>query len=406
MKRKILLFIVCFPLIALAQQNKVFSTNIRSLQVMVDGNPLAPAIAELGKRQQVSIEFDEMSHDYHRFIYHIQHCNADWTESDGLFESDFLSGFNDQPIEDYENSFNTTQLYTHYRLTLPNEDTQLHLSGNYRITIYDEDDRDTPILIAEFCLAERSMSITAEVSGNTDIDFNEAHQQLSYQISYGPHNVVDPLREIHTVVMQNRRTDNRVVDSEPNIQNAHGIGFTHCNALIFPAGNEFHKFEILDVQKPGLNVDNMRWYEPYYHATLYADRPARNYEYNEDQNGAFVMRNDDGSDATESEYLWVHFTLQCKEELPDGAPHIWGQWSNRLPDSECKMAWNEGAKQYEASVYLKQGYYNYMYLQENGNSPDGNFFETENEYIILVYHRPQGGRYDRLVGYRVMETRP
>ena len=70
------------------------------------------------------------------------------------------------------------------------------------------------------------------------------------------------------------------------------------------------------------------------------------------------------------------------------------------------MAWNEGAKQYEASVYLKQGYYNYMYLQENGNSPDGNFFETENEYIILVYHRPQGGRYDRLVGYRVMETRP
>ena len=142
---------------------------------MVDGDPLAPAIAELGERQQVSIEFDEMSHDYHRFIYHIQHCNADWTESDGLFESDFLSGFNDQPIEDYENSFNTTQLYTHYRLTLPNEDTQLHLSGNYRITIYDEDDRDTPILIAEFCLAEKSMSITAEVSGNTDIDFNEAH---------------------------------------------------------------------------------------------------------------------------------------------------------------------------------------------------------------------------------------
>ena len=118
------------------------------------------------------------------------------------------------------------------------------------------------------------------------------------------------------------------------------------------------------------------------------------------------MRNDDGADATESEYLWVHFTLQCKEELPDGAPHIWGQWSNGLPDSECKMEWNEGAKQYEASVYLKQGYYNYMYLQENGNSPDGNFFETENEYIILVYHRPQGGRYDRLVGYRVMETRP
>ena len=69
------------------------------------------------------------------------------------------------------------------------------------------------------------------------------------------------------------------------------------------------------------------------------------------------------------------------------------------------MKWDEETHRYEAAVYLKQGYYNYMYLQKGGGSPDGNFFETENEYIILVYYRPQGGRYDKLVGYRVMKTR-
>jgi len=372
-----------------------------SLQLSVDGDPLLPPILELGTHQQICIEFDELSHDYHRFIYHIEHCNADWTPTEGLFESDYLSGFNDQPIEDYENSFNTTQLYTHYRLMLPNSETKLLLSGNYRVKIFNDDDRETPILQADFRIVEPTMSISAKVSGNTDIDFNQSHQQVSYAISYGANRVVDPLRELHTVVMQNRRQDNMVVDLRPNIQKANGVEFTYQKDLIFDAGNEYHKFEILDVQKPGMNVDYIRWFEPFYHATLYADEPSRHYVYDEDQNGAFIMRNDDdtGEDATTSEYLWVHFSLKSKAPLPGGDLYVFGNWCKGFPDPDCKMKWNKDTKQYEAAVYLKQGYYNYMYLQEGAPSPDGNFYETENEYIILVYHRPQGGRYDKLVGF-------
>ena len=406
MKKRLvfLLFVLCQLSIVsclLAQQNQVFSNDYRSLQLSVEGDPLLPPVLDMTKHQHLNIEFDEMSHDYHRLIYRIEHCNADWTPTEGLFESDYLAGFNDQPIEDYENSFNTTQLYTHYRLTLPNSETRMLLSGNYRVTIFDDEDMESPLLKAEFCMVEPSMSILATLSGNTDIDFNQRHQQLSYSVSYGNNRVVDPRRELHTVVMQNRRQDNRIVDLPPNIQNDRGIEYNHCRQLIFPAGNEFHKFEILDVEKPGLNVDNMRWYEPYHHATLYADRPARNYVYDEDQNGTFVMRTDNDleEDATESEYLWVHFTLQMPRPLPSPL-YVWGQWSNGAFDKACSMQWNEEAHQYEAAIYLKQGYYNYMYICENGMSPDGNFYETENEYIILVYHRPQGGRYDRLVGYR------
>lgn len=410
MKRLILIISHCL-IVSLsplhAQQSKVFTDNIRSLQLSVDGDRMAAPILEMGKHQHLSIEFDEMSHDYHRLVYHIQHCNADWTETEGLFESDYLSGFNDQPIEDYENSFNTTQLYTHYRLNLPNSETRMRISGNYRVQIFDDDERNEPLLQAEFCIVEPTMSINASVSGNTDIDFNQSHQQVTYSVAYGANRVTDPQRELHTVVMQNRRQDNKVVDLKPNIQKANGIEFTYRRELIFPAGNEFHKFELLDVQKPGMNIDNMRWYEPFYHATLYADRPARNYVYDEDQNGGFIMRtdNDDEQDDITCEYVWVHFTLQVPQPFADGDVYVYGQWSNGSFDPACRMEWNEAAKQYEAAVYLKQGYYNYMYLQEKSEAPDGNFYETENEYIILVYHRPQGGRYDRLVGYRVMNTR-
>ena len=385
-----------------AQQQRIFSEDIRSLQVLIDDDPLRAPVMEKG--EHVVIEFDELSHDYHRYIYHILHCNADWTETEDLFESDFLTGFNDQPIEDYENSLNTTQLYTHYRLVFPNKETQLRVSGNYRVLIYEDEDRDEPLLQAEFCLAESTMNIIAELTTNTDIDFNQAHQQLSYSISYGANRVVDPMREIHTVVMQNRRQDTKVIDLPPNIQKSNGVEFTHRRELIFPAGNEFHKFEILDVQKPGLKVDNMRWYEPYYHATLYTDKPPRNYILEEDQNGAFVMRNDGdiGEDATTSEYLWVHFSLRMPKS--DTPIRLYGQWTNGFPDEQYLMEYNEEAQEYQAAVYVKQGYYNYMYLGENGEAPDGNFYETENEYMILVYYRPQGGRYDRLAGYRVMRS--
>ena len=35
---------------------------------------------------------------------------------------------------------------------------------------------------------------------------------------------------------------------------------------------------------------------------------------------------------------------------------------------------------------------------------DGDFYQTENEYLILVYHRPQGARYDALVGFAKVKS--
>ena len=67
--------------------------------------------------------------------------------------------------------------------------------------------------------------------------------------------------------------------------------------------------------------------------------------------------------------------------------------------------YNPATRAYEKSLLLKQGAYNYRYvLQRPGRAADaapieGNFYETRNEYQIRIYHRPQGARYDRLVGY-------
>lgn len=232
---------------------------------------------------------------------------------------------------------------------------------------------------------------------------------MDFSVNYGLVKVIDPHRELKTVVMQNRRWDNCVVNPKPNIQAANKIEFTHNRQLIFPAGNEYHKFEILDVHIPTLNVDRMEWFDPYYHATLYPNQTARNYLYDEDQNGAFIIRNSDDEDvATTCDYVFTHFTLKSPQ-LPGGEVYLNGEWTYNRFIPEYRMTYNRETQAYEATALLKQGYYNYNYLfvpdgetQGNSGRTDGNFYETENEYIILVYHRPNGGRYDKLVGYRRM----
>ena len=409
-KITVLLSLLCCASAITAQRHEILDRQLHTLQVVVNDDPLLPPIMNLGGGNHLEIGFDEFSHEYHRYIYKVEHCNADWSPSTEIFESDYMNGFNGEPIEDYEKSFNTTVLYTHYSLRIPNENISLKLSGNYKLTVYnDEGDEPVPVLTACFSLVEPGVGIGATVSTNTDIDFNKSHQQVGFSVNYGLVKVIDPHRELKTVVMQNRRWDNCVVNPKPNIQAANKIEFTHNRQLIFPAGNEYHKFEILDVHIPTLNVDRMEWFDPYYHATLYPNQTARNYLYDEDQNGAFIIRNSDDEDvATTCDYVFTHFTLKSPQ-LPGGEVYLNGEWTYNRFIPEYRMTYNRETQAYEATALLKQGYYNYNYLfvpdgetQGNSGRTDGNFYETENEYIILVYHRPNGGRYDKLVGYRRM----
>ena len=407
--RIVILFMLLFNVqcsMVQAQTQQIFNKNVRTLTLTVDDDPTQPPYMPLGGRQHIDIEWDEMSHDYKRYRYHIDHCDWDWQPTDGIFESDFMEGLNDQLIEDFEKSFNTTQIYTHYWLRIPNKELRLRLSGNYRVRIYEEDEEDEPVLEARFCLFEKSAGIIAQLSSNTDIDFNRDHQQMTLSVGFGSLSVFDPQRELKVIVMQNRRWDCRIENLVPNVRRANGIEFTHNRNLIFPAGNEYHRFEILDVHRTATGVDRIDWFEPYYHATLFAAQPDRAYSYIEDQNGVYVLRSaDDYDDATTAEYVVVHFFLQSPR-LQGGDVYVSGQWSGQTFNPDCRMEYDDINQEYHAALLLKQGYYSYEYIQQDGLTTRtmGSFFETENEYQVLVYYRGQGTRYDRLAAYSIMHN--
>lgn len=388
-------------------QHRIFDKNICTLQVTLNGNPLLPPVLSLGKASHIQVSWDEMSHDYQRYIYRIQHCDRNWETTADLFESDYLHGTNDLPVEDYENSFNTTQIYTHYSMTFPNKDVNVLLSGNYKLLVFNEDDMDRgPVIEVRLHVVEEETNLTMQVSSNTDIDFNDTHQQVALSLNYGTLRVTDPYTQIHAVVTQNRRNSRTVHGIRPDINKANGLEWKHCKELIFPAGNEYHKFEILNMAISGMNVDRMRWFEPFHHAILWENEVAQNYLTEEDHNGAFYPRTyDQESNTTQSEYVVVHFTLQSPRLSKK--VYVNGEWSNGEFAEECLMQYNEEYGCYEASILLKQGYYDYQYITSDGATIEtmGDFWQTENEYQAFIYYKELGGRYDRIVGYSRGNTR-
>ncbi|MBQ8866199.1 MAG: DUF5103 domain-containing protein [Bacteroidaceae bacterium] len=392
--------------LAMAQTTCVNVPHIKTLQVVANDNWMAPPIIHLNTADRVEISFDELTHEYHRYTYKITHCNADWTPSD-LFDTDYLQGFNDNVIEDWENSLNTTMLYTHYRFTLPNDEVQLLLSGNYRVDIFGEDNEETPVAQASFSVIEPRVGVSAEVSSNTDIDTNESHQQVSFTVNYPGMNVTSPQAEFKTRVYQNLRTDNCVTNLQPTYLQPGQMQFVHNRRLIFPAGNEYRRFEIFNLHYGYQDVEQVQYFNPYYHATLYPDQPRTNYSYDQDQDGRFFIRYDMADDTdTEADYLFVHFTLEGFDNpLPNGRFYLNGNFTYGQFTPSCALTYNEQTRAYEGVQLLKMGVYNWLYLFVPEGSTvgqtapaSGNFYETENEYLILVYHRPFGGRYDKLVG--------
>lgn len=385
--------------------NRIYSPRIKSLTSIVNGDWLNRPVITLNSSDRMVVGFDELSHNILRLSYTIERCEADWSTSNEVFESDWLSGFNNNPIEDYRNSINTTVLYTHYQFMIPNERCQLKMSGNYRLTVYDEDNDNEKLLEVAFYVVDPLMTVGIEATTNTDVDHNDSHQQLNMTLQYNQLQINNPDEELYTVIMQNWTEDNARVNVKPNYRNQSGAQWLHNRQLIFDAGNEFHKYEVLDVKHTTMGLEHIEWDGHYYQAYPFTATVRKNYLTDVDADGAFCIRN---SDRTESDYtcdyVWVNYSLEAPYQ---GDIYISGHWATDFRRESYLMEYDNATKTYHASIMQKQGYYSYQFLTPSGKNPpsEGNFFQTENRYQVLVYYKKEGGRTWQLTGYRALVFR-
>lgn len=380
--------------------------QIKTLQVKVQGEVLSAPVIDLNGRKVIEINFDALSHGYGRYAYTITHCNADWSPS-SLSALEFMHGFQNLSIDDFANSLNTTTFYTNYRFFLPNNDIRFKVSGNYVVKVYNEDNPKVIVFTACFSIVEPHVNFTVNVSTNTDIDVNKEHQQLRFEINHRNYEIISPQTDLKVYVYQNNRFDNAVTNILPLTITNDKLIYEFNRNLIFKAGNEYRRIEFISNKYNGMGVQRIQYHRPFYHVDLYTDRIRSNkpYLYDQDQNGHFVVRSSQAEDPdTESDYYIVHFTLASKL-LENGNVYLLGDLFNNVLNENSRMDYNEDTRQYEKSALLKQGTYNYQYLfvptgeQKGDTAPiEGDFSQTSNEYRIMVYHRPFGARYDKLIG--------
>ena len=387
-----------------------FSDLVKTLRVFPVGKWDGMPVIKMGSSDQIEISFDVMDPAPGAYTYTITHCNADWTPSD-LIQSEYMNGFQNRYVDDYATSFNTTVNYVNYRLTLPNEDITLKISGNYAVQIFPENSND-PILCACFSVVEKKSDIAMQVITQTDKGMNNFFQQVNLTLNYNSNEVRDPTSDLQVYVRQNNRIDNQAALVKPLRILRNQATFEHIPALIFAAGNEYRPFEMTTRRTNGLNIESIKFYSPYFHVFLFPDiiRAGRPYSFTQDINGRVFIRTLMGDNYdTMGDYYIVHFFLACNNPFPENV-YILSEAFNNILDDRSKMDYSPQDGGYVKSVLLKEGYYNYLYLTKKDAQPIGNtasiegdFYQTENEYQAWVYFRRPGDRYEQLIGIQTVQ---
>lgn len=402
----------------ISSYQKVYSdliadNNIKTVKIYRENWDLSYPVIKLNSEERLVLKFDLIADQPENYYYTFVHCDKDWNES-GLFVYDYIDGFDENPIEDYKPSFNTTVNYYHYSLTFPNERAKLKVSGNYALVVYVAGNRDKPVITRRFMITEDAVQIEISAHRPKMTADNNTHQQIDFTVNYSGYPMYDPYRNVYATILQNGRWDIARTNLKPDIQGNNELIYSSLSdKAVFPGGNEFRYFDIKSIRYKSENVRDVEFFMSNYNVYLQPsdDREFKPYFYQQDLNGKYIIAFQEGRDAgTDGDYVNVYFTLPS-DRLDGGEVYIAGALTDWKLNDISRMTYNNREKQYESTIMLKQGWYNYEYVflrdgEENAvRGPfEGNHYETENDYVVLVYYRNPRERYDRLVGTVIGNT--
>ena len=403
MKPFYLFFIVFFIFqLSFAQSKTVDSENIKTVILKPNATNSYAPIVRLG--ESIQLIFDDLNADEHDYTYKIEHCDYNWNSSN-LSDSEFVDGYAEDRISDYENSFNTLQPYTNYTLTIPNENTKLKISGNYKIYVLNDDEEVA--FERKFVVYESDVTVGVTIYKSRDISTIETNQSVEFIINHPSLRINNPKEEILPVVIQNNNWQTAIEGLKPQFYRGTQLLYKYNKETSFLAGNEFYYFDTKSIRNTALNIAKVELGRDLYHTYLYTneERIDQPYTLFEDINGNFVIRTLNGqNNKTDADYSWVYFSLSCLENLDGKDVYISGNFNNWQLNDANKLIYNTQTGLYEAKMLLKQGFYNYQYVTKtkdgiiSNSDIDGSFYQTENDYTVLVYYNKFGSRYTQVIG--------
>ncbi|MCG2430943.1 DUF5103 domain-containing protein [Aequorivita xiaoshiensis] len=397
-----LIFFFIAPQISAQITEKVEPSYIQTVQFKGATELSELPIIRLG--QSLELTFDALNGEEADYFYRITHHNFDWTPSD-LSKSEYLDGFDDVRITEYQNSLNTLQIYSHYKLTIPNRDTRtIKKSGNYLLSIFSSN--GDLIFTRKFLVVEDIASVGVEIKRARDLNVIDEKQVVQFTVNSQSLLLRNPKQSVKTLVLQNSNLKTAITDLVPQYTMGNELIYKYDKEAAFGGGNEFLAFDNKDERSASNGIRSIAvtdLYENYLFTNI--PRYNRPYTYNPDINGNFVVRNIDARDQDiEAEYVRMHFNLQYYEDLGDKEIHVYGNFNNWTIDESTYLRYDSESDSYRNTRLFKQGFYNYKYVIVNRDGSidegaiSGDFWQTENDYTVVVYFRDLGARYDRIIG--------
>jgi len=420
--KKILFLFLGFGAIAAKGQipDHIYKPNIHSVKLYKYGDIYSYPVMMLNSADQLELHFDDLDADYKNYYYTFQLCNADWSPAD-IQSFDYIRGFQTNRITTYRNSSIISTRYTHYQATIPERNSAPTRSGNYLLKVFLNDDPSKLVFTKRFLVVNNKAAVSALITQPFNANFFRTHQRVQVTVNTvnAQINAFSP-QDLKVAMVQNNVWSSATIIDRPNIFRGNYFEYSDEENTTFQAGKEWRWIDLRSLRlmsdRMAKIIDTNKTRTDIY-VKADGDRSQQVYIYYRDLNGIYTIENTDGTNPFwQSDYAWVHFTY-----IPPGnrayegrSVYVFGELTSFATDDESKMVFNEQTGVYEKSIYLKQGYYNYSYVtmtdkKQSGFTPslentEGNYWGTENSYMVLVYFRPFGARADELIGYTLVNS--
>jgi hypothetical protein len=395
----------------------VFAPNIATPQLYMPGNPLGYPVLRLNTPDQLELEFDDLDDDVKNYSYTYQLCNADWTPA-MISEFDYIKGFSQVRIGDYRYSSVALTRYTHFRARVPDADCVPRRSGNYLLKVFVDGDTTKLAFVRRFLVTDEKVNINAQLLTPQNYELMHTHQKIQFTVNVAAVNPSSPQEQIKVVVLQNNRWDNAVRDIHPTFYTNNNLEYNNDNDCVFPGGMESRWIDLQSFRFLSDRIKDAAYGKSSTDIFVKpdADRSGLSYYLYKDYNGGYFIKTSESVNPHyQGDYARVHFSFvpPGNTPFPDKDVYIIGQFTSYALNDSTRMPFNADKGRYEASFFLKQGYYSYSYVTTDRNNPamgtsfaftEGNHVETENDYMILVYYRALGAQADELVGRFVFNS--
>ncbi|RXK85469.1 type IX secretion system plug protein [Filimonas effusa] len=426
------LWTICASSYAQREPDKIYHANIGSVQLFPTGNQYNYPIITLGSVGGLELHFDDLDNYVKNYNYTYQLCNADWTPVN-LSTFDYIQGFTQNRLTQFRNSSIATTRYIHYQVNLPERNCMPSKSGNYLLKVYLNGDTSQLAFTRRILIAESGVTIAAAIQQPFDATKARTHHKLQFTVDKTQLNVLNPAQQLQVVALQNFRWDNAVTGKQPMFMRGNLFEYNGERDFLFPAGKEYRWADLGSFRFLSERMDRYDLKQLPFEIWLKPDGEwtQSRYLYYADLNGFSETRTTDNINPWwQGDYAYINFIYvpAARKPIPNKELYIGGQFSQYKYTDQYRMIFNDQIGAYEKRLLLKQGYYTYAYFtpvsaspqmaipntQATGNTPqlpgettftDGNYWETEDDYTILVYYRAFSDRYDRLVGLATINSR-